>query len=95
MESVVEVVRTVVCADHASWFIPGMVADAHVSDAWTCDYLSVQPARYRKSATAAPSVTNVPVALPSSIFDFVRPVRAPAGPPRSMCSRDTLDGRTP
>ena len=27
--------------------------------------------RYRKSATAAPSVTDVPVALPSSIFDFV------------------------
>ena len=27
--------------------------------------------RYRKSATAAPSVTTVPVALPSSIFDFV------------------------
>ena len=41
LESVVEVVRTVVCADHASWFMPGMVADAHVSDAWTCDYLSV------------------------------------------------------
>jgi hypothetical protein len=27
--------------------------------------------RYRKSATAAPSVTDVPVARPSSIFDFV------------------------
>ena len=27
--------------------------------------------RYRKSATAAPSVTDVPVALPSLIFDFV------------------------
>ena len=27
--------------------------------------------RYRKSATAAPSVRGVPMALPSSIFDFV------------------------
>ena len=27
--------------------------------------------RYRKSETAAPSVTDVPVSLPPSIFDFV------------------------
>ena len=36
--------------------------------------------RHRKSATAAPSVTDVPVALPSLIFDFVLGTGAPAGP---------------
>ena len=36
------------------------------------DQLEAEPLyRYRKSATAAPSVTDVPVALPSLIFDFV------------------------
>ena len=46
--------------------------------------------RYRKSATAAPSVTNVPVALPSSIFDFV-PGTSPSWSPKVCVS----DGRTP
>ena len=46
--------------------------------------------RYRKSATAAPSVTDVPVALPSSIFDFV-PGTSPSWSPK-VC---TLHGRTP
>ena len=46
--------------------------------------------RYRKSATAAPSVTNVPVALPSSIFDFV-----PGTSPSCSSKVCTLHGRTP
>ena len=46
--------------------------------------------RYRKSATAAPSVTDVPVALPSSIFDFVLGT-SPSWSPK-VC---TLRGRTP
>ena len=45
--------------------------------------------RYRKSATAAPSVTNVPVALPSSIFDFV-----PGTSPSCSSKVCTLHGRT-
>ena len=46
--------------------------------------------RYRKSATAAPSVTDVPVALPSSIFDFV------LGTSPSWSSKVcTQHGRTP
>ena len=46
--------------------------------------------RYRKSATAAPSVTNVPMALPSSIFDFV-PSTSPSWSPKLYA----LKGRTP
>ena len=46
--------------------------------------------RYRKSATAAPSVTDVPVALPSSIFDFV-----PGTSPSWSSKVCVLDGRTP
>ena len=46
--------------------------------------------RYRKSATAAPSVTDVPVALPSSIFDFV-PGTSPSWSSKVYVS----DGRTP
>ena len=46
--------------------------------------------RYRKSATAAPSVTNVPVALPSSIFDFV-----PGTSPSWSLKVYALHGRTP
>ena len=45
--------------------------------------------RYRKSATAAPSVTNVPVALPSSIFDFV-----PGTSPSWSSKVCALSGRT-
>ena len=45
--------------------------------------------RYRKSATAAPSVTDVPMALLSSIFDFV------LGTSPSWSSKVcTLHGRT-
>ena len=46
--------------------------------------------RYRKSATAAPSVTNVPVALPSSIFDFV-----PGTSPSLSLKVWALHSRTP
>ena len=46
--------------------------------------------RYRKSATAAPSVTGVPVALPSSISDFV-PGTSPSWSSKVYVS----DGRTP
>ena len=46
--------------------------------------------RYRKSATAAPSVTDVPVALPSSIFDFV-----PGTSPSWSSKVWALHGRTP
>ena len=45
--------------------------------------------RYRKSATAAPSVTDVPVALPSSIFDFV-----PGTSPSCSLKVYALHGRT-
>ena len=46
--------------------------------------------RHRKSATAAPSVTDVPVALPSLIFDFVLGT-SPSWSPKVYA----LHGRTP
>ena len=51
--------------------------------------------RYRKSATVTTSPPDVPVSLPSSIFDFV-PGTSPSWSPKVyyMCSTLLLDSRT-